>query len=58
MKQVIACFKFFAGSRSVVVSAGILRVLGKEAAELPLAATRQENQGRVSRYWAASYQDS
>lgn len=50
MKQVIACFKFFAGSRSVVVSAGILRVLGKEAAELPLAATRQENQGRVSRY--------
>ncbi|CAA6654920.1 unnamed protein product [Spirodela intermedia] len=34
--------------KSVVVSAGILRVLGKEAAELPLAATSQENQGRMS----------
>ncbi|CAN6471312.1 unnamed protein product [Victoria cruziana] len=31
---------------SVVVSAGVLRIFGQEVAELPLVATRRENQGQ------------
>ena len=34
--------------RSVVVSAGLLRIFGREVAELPLVATSRENQGKVS----------
>ena len=33
--------------RSVVVSAGLLRVFGREVAELPLVATSREYQGKV-----------
>ncbi|KAL5537316.1 hypothetical protein UlMin_045665 [Ulmus minor] len=32
--------------RSVVVSAGLLRIFGREVAELPLVATTRENQGK------------
>ncbi|XP_028086519.1 uncharacterized protein LOC114287389 [Camellia sinensis] len=34
--------------KSVVVSAGLLRIFGREVAELPLVATSRENQGKVS----------
>ena len=34
--------------RSVVVSAGLLRIFGREVAELPLVATSKEFQGKVS----------
>lgn len=34
--------------RSVVVSAGLLRIFGQEVAELPLVATSREHQGKVS----------
>lgn len=34
--------------RSVVVSAGLLRIFGQEVAELPLVATSREYQGKVS----------
>lgn len=34
-------------SRSVVVSAGLLRVFGQEVAELPIVATSREHQGKV-----------
>lgn len=34
-------------SRSVVVSAGLLRVFGREVAELPIVATSREHQGKV-----------
>lgn len=34
--------------RSVVVSAGLLRIFGREVAELPLVATSKEYQGKVS----------
>lgn len=33
--------------RSVVVSAGLLRIFGREVAELPLVATSRECQGKV-----------
>lgn len=33
--------------RSVVVSAGLLRIFGREVAELPLVATSREHQGKV-----------
>lgn len=33
--------------RSIVVSAGLLRVFGREVAELPLVATSREHQGKV-----------
>lgn len=33
--------------RSVVVSAGLLRIFGREVAELPLVATCREYQGKV-----------
>lgn len=32
--------------KSVVVSAGLLRIFGREAAELPIVATRRDNQGK------------
>jgi len=34
--------------RSVVVSAALLRIFGREVAELPLVATSKEYQGKVS----------
>ncbi|KAF8396750.1 hypothetical protein HHK36_018380 [Tetracentron sinense] len=34
--------------KSIVVSAGVLRIFGQEVAELPLVATSRENQGKVS----------
>lgn len=34
--------------RSVVVSAGLLRIFGRELAELPVVATAKEHQGKVS----------
>lgn len=34
--------------RSVVVSAGLLRIFGREIAELPMVATTREHQGKVS----------
>lgn len=36
--------------RSVVVSAGLLRIFGQEVAELPLVATSREYQGKVSTF--------
>lgn len=38
---------FFLYRSSTVVSVGILRIFGQEMAELPLAATRVDNQDRV-----------
>ena len=34
--------------RSVVVSAGLLRIFGREVAELPIVATSRKHQGKVS----------
>lgn len=33
--------------RSIVVSAGLLRIFGREVAELPIVATSREHQGKV-----------
>ena len=32
----------------MVVSAGLLRIFGKETAELPIVATSRDNRGKVS----------
>ena len=39
---------FFGACSSIVVSAALVRIFGKDVAELPLVATDRENQGKVS----------
>lgn len=41
-------FLSFNSCRSVVVSAGLLRIFGRETAELPIVATSRDNRGKVS----------
>lgn len=41
------CFKRAQSCSSYVVSAGLLRFLGRDVAELPLVATSREHQGQV-----------
>lgn len=44
----IKIYRCLIACRSIVVSAGLLRIFGSEAAELPIVATRRDNQGKVS----------
>lgn len=40
------------GSRSEVISAGLIRVFGRDVAELPLVATPKEFRGMVRHSWS------
>jgi hypothetical protein len=47
---IVICLMVYCMHRSVVVSAGLLRIFGQEVAELPLVATSREHQGKVSTF--------
>lgn len=51
IKQCFSCKTISYACSSIVVSAALLRIFGKDVAELPLVATERQNQGKVRPTW-------